>query len=110
VAGGGNAGAFRIHASGVFCDDFAFDVRGSLYCGTDPFNTLLRIAPAGSVQTLPTAVDGLGGPTAAFNHQGERRWVGETRSQQAGMGSEDTEGGLRLGFGRPSPWPTTRNR
>ena len=76
----------------MFCDDFAFDVRGSLYCGTDPFNTLLRIAPAGSVQTLPTA--------AAFNHQGERRWVGETRSQQAGMGSEDTEGGLRLGFGR----------
>jgi hypothetical protein len=57
----------------VFCDDFAFDVRGSLYCGTDPFNTLLRIAPDGSVQTLLTAVDGLDGPTAAaFGHQGDR--------------------------------------
>jgi len=73
VAPDGSAGAARIHASGVFCDDFALDVRGSLYCGTDPFNTLLRIAPDGSVQTLLTAVDGLDGPTAAaFGHQGDR--------------------------------------
>ncbi|HZD01809.1 MAG TPA: hypothetical protein VFA46_16935 [Actinomycetes bacterium] len=73
VAPDGSAGAFRIHASGVFCDDFAFDVHGSLYCGTDPFNTLLRIAPDGSVETLLTDVDGLDGPAAAaFGHQGDR--------------------------------------
>lgn len=73
VASGGSAGASRIHASGVFCDDFAFDVVGNLYCGTDPFNTLLRIAPDGSVVTLLTATDGLDGPTAvAFGQQGER--------------------------------------
>lgn len=69
----GTAGTSRIHASGVFCDDFAFDVHGSLYCGTDPFDTLLRIAPDGSVETLLTAVDGLDGPTAvAFGHRGDR--------------------------------------
>jgi sugar lactone lactonase YvrE len=69
----GSAGASRIHTSGVFCDDFAFDVHGRLYCGTDPFDTLLRIAPDGSVETLLTAVDGLDGPTAvAFGHRGDR--------------------------------------
>jgi hypothetical protein len=73
VAPDGNAGASRIHASGVFCDDFAFDVRGSMYCGTDPFNTLVRIVPDGSIETLLTDADGLDGPTAAaFGHQGDR--------------------------------------
>jgi hypothetical protein len=69
----GGAGVVRIHASGVFCDDFAFDVTGHLYCGTDPFGTLLRIAPDGAVETLLTAVAGLDGPTAvAFGHRGDR--------------------------------------
>jgi sugar lactone lactonase YvrE len=48
VAPDGSAGAFRTHATDVFCDDFAFDVHGTLYCRTDPFNTLVRIAPDGS--------------------------------------------------------------
>ena len=60
----GNAGAVRTHAAGVFCDDFAFDVHGSLYCGTDPFNTVIRIAPDGTIETILTAGDGLDGPTA----------------------------------------------
>ena len=60
----GTAGAIRTHATGVFCDDFAFDVHGSLYCGTDPFNTVVRIAPDGSMETILTAADGLDGPTA----------------------------------------------
>jgi sugar lactone lactonase YvrE len=73
MAPDGSAGASRVHASGVFCDDFAFDVHGSLYCGTDQFNTLLRIAPDGSVETLLADIDGLDGPTAAaFGHQGDR--------------------------------------
>ncbi len=61
----GEAGEIRIHATGVPCDDFAFDVRGNLYATTDPFNTVLRVAPDGAVTTLLTAVDGLDGPTAA---------------------------------------------
>ena len=60
----GTSGEIRTHAAGVFCDDFAFDVHGSLYCGTDPFNTVVRIAPDGSQETILTAADGLDGPTA----------------------------------------------
>ena len=60
----GTAGAIRTHTTGVFCDDFAFDVHGSLYCGTDPFNTVVRIAPDGSQETVLTVADGLDGPTA----------------------------------------------
>jgi sugar lactone lactonase YvrE len=67
IGADGAAGAARIHASGVACDDFAFDVLGNLYCGTDPFDTLVRIRPDGSSQVLLTAADGLDGPTyAAF--------------------------------------------
>jgi hypothetical protein len=62
---GGAAGPVSIHATGVPCDDFAFDVLGNLYCGTDPFDTLVRIRPDGSSQVLLTAADGLDGPTAA---------------------------------------------
>ena len=62
----GLAGAARTHASGVFCDDFAFDVHGNLYCGTDPFNTVVRIAPDGTAETILTAIDGLDGPTSVL--------------------------------------------
>lgn len=61
----GNAGSVRIHAAGIGCDDFAFDVRGNLYATTDPFNTLVRVAPDGSMEVLLTAADGLDGPTSA---------------------------------------------
>lgn len=62
----GTAGEDRTHAAGVFCDDFAFDVHGNLYCGTDPFNTVVRIAPDGTTETIVTAVDGLDGPTSVL--------------------------------------------
>lgn len=56
----------------VGCDDFAFDVHQNLYCGTDPFNTVLRIDPSGSVETLLDASDGLDGPTAVlFGHKSD---------------------------------------
>jgi sugar lactone lactonase YvrE len=58
------AGAIRIHATGVPCDDFAFDAHGDLYATTNPFNTVLRVAPDGAVTTLLTAADGLDGPTS----------------------------------------------
>jgi sugar lactone lactonase YvrE len=50
----------------VGCDDFAFDVKRNLYCGTDPFNTVLKISPEGAVETLLDANDGLDGPTAVL--------------------------------------------
>ncbi len=61
----GSAGAGRVHASGVGLDDFAFDVKGNLYGTTDPFNTVVRVAPDGVITVLLTAADGLDGPTAA---------------------------------------------
>ena len=60
----GAAGTGRVHASGIGLDDFAFDVNGNLYGTTDPFNTVVRVAPDGTVTTLLTASDGLDGPTA----------------------------------------------
>jgi sugar lactone lactonase YvrE len=50
---------------GVIADDFAFDVHGNLYATTDPFNTVDRVSPDGTQQTLLTAADGLAGPSAA---------------------------------------------
>src|SRR5262245_43545070 len=50
----GAAGAIRIHATGVPCDDFAFDAHGNLYATTGPFNTVLRVAPDGSLAPLLT--------------------------------------------------------
>jgi len=60
----GSAGAIRVHHAGTGCDDFAFDVLGNMYCGTDPFNTLVKIRPDGSSTVLLTAADGLDGPTS----------------------------------------------
>jgi sugar lactone lactonase YvrE len=71
----GTAGAIRTHATGVPCDDFAFDVEGNLYATTDPFNTVLKVTPDGSVSTLLTAADLLDGPTAvAFGRTGEDKF------------------------------------
>jgi len=74
----GEAGPVRVHATlpdDLGCDDFAFDEHGDLYCGTDPFNSLLKIAPDGSFTTVLTAADGLDGPTsAAFGRRGQDRF------------------------------------
>jgi len=70
----GTAGSARVHAANVACDDFAFDVHGSMYCGTGALGTLLRIGLDGSVDALLTAADGLDGPTSAiFGRIGEDR-------------------------------------
>ena len=70
----GSAGPGRVHATGVGLDDFAFDVHGNLYGTTDPFNTLVRISPAGAITVLLTAADGLDGPTScAFGEHGRDR-------------------------------------
>jgi sugar lactone lactonase YvrE len=67
----GAAGPIRVHATGLPGDDFAFDAHGALYITTNPFNTVLRVAPDGSITTLLTAADGLDGPTAVAFGRGE---------------------------------------
>lgn len=62
---GNRPGEPRIHANAP-CDDFSFDVFGNLYCGTDPFNTVLRIRQNGTVEEILNAADGLDGPTATY--------------------------------------------
>ncbi len=72
----GSAGTASLFGS-VFplgCDEFTFDVLGRLYCTTDPFNTLLRLDPDGSVDTLLTPADLLDGPTSvAFGRVGTNK-------------------------------------
>jgi sugar lactone lactonase YvrE len=55
-------------------DEFAIDVHGSIYCTTDPFQTLVRLDPDGTTEILLTAADLLDGPTsAAFGRRGKNR-------------------------------------
>ncbi|NJL28737.1 MAG: SMP-30/gluconolactonase/LRE family protein [Thermoanaerobaculia bacterium] len=73
----GAAGTARVHATLPVpqgCDEFVFDVHGSLYCTTDPFNTVVRLDPDGGTEILLTQTDGLDGPTsAAFGRRGQNR-------------------------------------
>lgn len=74
---GDDAGTPRVHAQlppPLGCDDFAFDVHGALYCGTDPFNRLVKVSPDGTSEVLLTVADGLDGPTSvAFGVHGNDR-------------------------------------
>jgi sugar lactone lactonase YvrE len=74
----GSAGTPRVHGvmpEGTGCDDFAFDVHGSLYCTTDPTNLLVRMDPDSSIHILLTVADGLDGPTSAtFGRTGQDRF------------------------------------
>ena len=74
---GGAAGTARVAVTLPFpqgCDEFAFDVHGSIYCTTDPFNTVLRLDRDGEVETLLDADDLLDGPTScAFGRRGQNR-------------------------------------
>lgn len=74
---GGTAGQAFVYASlpaPQGCDEFAFDVRGSIYCTTDPFNTIVRLDRDGTTEILLTADDLLDGPTsAAFGRRGRNR-------------------------------------
>lgn len=74
----GEPGEPTIHATlpdGLGCDDFAIDVRGSIYCTTNVTNFLIRIDPDGTSEILLTGADGLDGPTAAaFGRKGADRF------------------------------------
>ena len=73
----GTAGTAYVRATLPFpqgCDEFAVDVHGSIYCTTDPFNTLVRLDPDGTTEVLLTGADELDGPTsAAFGRRGTNR-------------------------------------
>jgi sugar lactone lactonase YvrE len=61
----GSAGRPRVIAESpllVGADGIAFDARGALYVLANAQNTLLRLAPDGTLQTLATAADGLDFP------------------------------------------------
>lgn len=77
VRRGGNPGQPFVHATlptPQGCDEFAFDVRGSIYCTTDPFNTIVRLDRNGDTEILLTAADLLDGPTSvAFGRRGHNR-------------------------------------
>lgn len=77
VERGGTAGTARVAATlpaPQGCDEFTFDVRGSIYCTTDPFNTIVRLDPDGTTEILLTAGDLLDGPTScAFGRRGKNR-------------------------------------
>jgi sugar lactone lactonase YvrE len=74
ITASGAPGGLETVATHLPADDFTFDVRGNIYVTTDPFQTVVRIAPDGTREVLLTEEDGLDGPTAAtFGRHGRDR-------------------------------------
>jgi len=66
----GSAGEPEIHAEGIAGDDFSIDVEGNLYVTTHPFNTVTKVFPDGSMETIATAEQNIVGSTATvFGNQ-----------------------------------------
>jgi sugar lactone lactonase YvrE len=64
----------EIFARNVNIDDFAFDQTGNLYGTTHVFNSLVKIAPDGSITTIAQAEQGMVGNTAvAFGKAAGKR-------------------------------------
>jgi sugar lactone lactonase YvrE len=60
-----SAGASRVHATlDDPCDDFAFDVYGTIYCGTNFANTIVAIAPDGETEVVLEGEEFLDGPSS----------------------------------------------
>ncbi|MBW4422615.1 MAG: SMP-30/gluconolactonase/LRE family protein [Myxacorys californica WJT36-NPBG1] len=60
----GQPGEPEVFVQNANIDDFAFDRAGNLYGTTHVFNSLVRIAPDGSITTLAQAEQGMVGTTA----------------------------------------------
>ncbi len=65
------AGTPEIFVENVNIDDFAFDQMGNLYGTTHIYNSLVRIAPDGSVTTIAQIEQGMAGSTAVAFGRGE---------------------------------------
>ncbi len=62
----------EIFVRDVNIDDFAFDAAGNLYGTTHVFNSVVKIAPDGSITTIAQAKEGMVGTTAvAFGRSAE---------------------------------------
>ncbi len=70
IKSNGSAGNIRIISNEVSFDDFAIDVLGNVIGTTNPFNTVEKIYPDGTKQTLLTLEDNLDGPTSAIFGRG----------------------------------------
>ncbi len=64
VGASGQAGAVRVARERVNIDDFVIDVDGTLYGTTHIYNSLIRIAPDGTLDTVAGAKEGMTGSTA----------------------------------------------
>ena len=75
VLASGAAGVPRVVKNQVKFDDFAIDDDGTIYGATHVYNSLIRMAPDGTLATVATAEQGMTGSTAvAFGRaQGDRR-------------------------------------
>lgn len=60
----GKAGKPEIFVRDVNLDDFAFDEQGNLYATTHVYNSVVRVAPSGSVTTIAELEQGVAGSTA----------------------------------------------
>lgn len=99
----GSAGSLRLHANpGLPCDDFAFDVRGNLYCAS-PLNRVLRITPDGVVTELLDVTDLLDYPTSVSfgRSHGERTEIYVTNAAFPGFSTFSRPSLMRLEVGSP---------
>lgn len=62
---GGQLGSPTVFATGVPGDDFAIDSSGTLFVTTHPYNTVVRITPAGIRTVVAGAGEGIAGATDA---------------------------------------------
>lgn len=64
VTSGGAPGEPSVVTSGLPADDLAFDSAGNLYAATHAFDTVVRIRPDGTKETVATAGQGVAGGAA----------------------------------------------
>jgi len=69
----GEPGAIEVFVQPTVIDDFAIDPAGNLYATTHVFNSVLQIAPDGSLTTIAQADQGVTGCTALAFGTGETR-------------------------------------